>query len=140
VTGPIVVAVDNSPHARGALEWALAYAGRVDVGVVAVHALGLVERMASGEFVPAQRHRDEITTRFETLVAGAAGAADVRATTRVRDGEAVGVVRGVAREEDASLIVVGTRGEHPGIAAMGSTSARLAGESTVPVVVVPLAQ
>lgn len=127
----VVVGLDASDNAAAALAWARSYAATTHADLVAVHALGLLERTATGRLQPSQRHRQEITHRYEAM------AREVPAV--VRDGEPVDALLAEARALGATLIVVGTRGEgNASVSSLGSTSAQLVLRSECPVVVVPL--
>jgi nucleotide-binding universal stress UspA family protein len=117
----IVVGVDGSEASRRAFEWATHLARALDAGVVAVHAVGLVE------------HRDDPNhARVHEWLAQLA-APDVLVERVVREGDPTIVVESVVAERGAQLVVVGTRG----LGALGSTSTRLVERSAVPVTVVP---
>jgi nucleotide-binding universal stress UspA family protein len=134
----VVVGVDGSANGRTALEWAAELAVLAGAEVVAVHALGLLERLDDGPPVPAQHHRVEITRRFEELWCEPLASAGVRSRRLVRDGDPVSVLLAVAEEERADLLVVGSRGvgDHPE-QLLGSTSTQVAQRARQPVVVVP---
>jgi nucleotide-binding universal stress UspA family protein len=133
----IVVGVDGSPEAREALRWASRLASDRGAEVVAVHALGLLEPVA-GELVPGHAHRGEVERRLAQDWCGGLGGSGRPFRTVVREGAAVDVLVDVAREEEADLLVVGSRGvgEAPALA-LGSTSLHVLQRSPVPVLVVP---
>ncbi len=127
----VVVGLDASDNAVAALAWARSYAAATQADLVAVHALGLLERTATGGLESSQRHRTEITHRYEAI------AQEVPAV--VRDGEPADALLAAARALGATLIVVGTRGEgNASVTSLGSTSAQLILRSECPVVVVPV--
>lgn len=134
----IVVAVDGSDNSLAAVDWAANLADATGAEVVAVHALGLLERMDADEPVPAQPHRDEIRRRFETTWCAPLDRAGVRWRHLVRDGNPVSVVLAVAEEEHADLVVLGSRGlgGYPELL-LGSTSTQVAQRSPRPVTIVP---
>jgi nucleotide-binding universal stress UspA family protein len=134
----IVVAVDGSDNSLTAVDWAAQLAGLTGAEVVAVHALGLLEHLEAEDPVPAQPHRDEIQRRFETTWCAPLDRAGVRSRRFVRDGNPVSVVLAVAAEEDADLVVLGSRGlgGYPE-QLLGSTSTQVAQRSTRPVAIVP---
>jgi nucleotide-binding universal stress UspA family protein len=134
----ILVAVDGSDNSLTAVDWAAQLAGATGAEVVAVHALGLLERMDTEDPVPAQPNRDEIQRRFETTWCAPLDRAGVRSRRLIRDGNPVSVVLAVADEEDADLVVLGSRGlgGYPE-QLLGSTSTQVAQHSTRPVTIVP---
>lgn len=134
----IIVAVDGSDNSLAAVEWTAQLAGATGAEVVAVHALGLLEQMDADEPVPAQPNRQEIQRRFETTWCAPLDRAGVRCRRLVRDGNPVSVVLAVGEEEDADLIVLGSRGlgGYPELL-LGSTSTQVAQRSRRPVTIVP---
>jgi nucleotide-binding universal stress UspA family protein len=133
----IVVAVDGSENSVAAVRWAADLASTIGAEVVAVHALGLLERMDT-ELQPSEPNRDEIQRRFETE--WCAPLDGVQSRRLLRDGSAVPVLLAVADEEDADLIVLGSRGlgGYPELL-LGSTSTQVAQHSHRPVTIVPTA-
>jgi nucleotide-binding universal stress UspA family protein len=134
----IVVAVDGSAGSVAAVEWAAGLAGATGAEVVAVHALGLLERMDGGDAVPSQPNRDEIQHRFEQEWCQPLDGAGIRSRRLVRDGSPVSVILAVADEEVADLVVLGSRGlgGYPELL-LGSTSTQVAQRSRRPVTIVP---
>lgn len=134
----IVVGVDGSGDSLAALDWASGLAHTVGAEVIAVHALGLLDRLEGGEPVPTERHREEIRRRFETTWCAPLDRTGVRCRRLVRDGPPVSVLLAVAGDEAADLVVVGSRGlgGHPQLL-LGSTSTQVAQLAPCPVVVVP---
>jgi nucleotide-binding universal stress UspA family protein len=134
----IVVGVDGSAAAHEALRWAVGLGEVVDGEVVAVHGVGLLEEIHD----PHESDRSwraglrDLVER--TWCAGLAGA---RCPHRVvlRDGPPVDVLLGVAADERADLVVVGSRGigtTNPALT-LGSTSLHVVQAAPVPVLVVP---
>lgn len=134
----ILVAVDGSANSVAAVGWAAELAQATDAEVVAVHALGLLERVDDEAGVPAQPHREEIRQHLEEIWCEALDRAGIPGERILRDGNPVSVVLGVADEVDADLVVLGSRGlgGYPE-QLMGSTSTQVAQRSTRPVVIVP---
>jgi nucleotide-binding universal stress UspA family protein len=134
----ILVAVDGSDNSLAAVEWVTGLAAATGAEVVAVHALGLLDRLDGGEQVPSQANRDEITRRFEDDWCAPLDAAGVRSRRIVRDGNPVSVVLVAADDEDVDLIVLGSRGlgGYPELL-LGSTSTQVAQHSSRPVTIVP---
>jgi nucleotide-binding universal stress UspA family protein len=84
------------------------------------------------------RHRRTVATVRPMLERTAAVVPDVVAETRVMFGDPVDALIAAGAEEDAELMVVGSRGRGPVASALlGSVSARLAAVAPCPVVVVP---
>ena len=106
----IVVGVDGSPNSLVAVEWAAGMASLVAAEVVAVHAMGLLEQMGSGDPAPSFPHRAEIQQAFEATWCHPLQAAGVRYRCLLRDGSAVPVLLAVSDEVGADLVVVGSRG------------------------------
>lgn len=135
VTGPVVVGVDDAPHALRAVRWAVAEAARLGVPLQLVAATGL-----PGEHLPgrAGRHRALEAVLARARVAAEAamngmGAGAVR--TQVRRGVPSTVL--VEESRAARLLVVGDRGASrlEGVLA-GSVGVALLRRSACPVVVV----
>jgi nucleotide-binding universal stress UspA family protein len=126
----IAVAVDGSPNARDALDWAITLGTALSADVIAVHARGLLEHLG----VPAE----EVEAHFRGQWTAPLDALGPRGRRRIEDGDPVTVLRHVANEESVDLIVVGTRGlgNHPG-SVLGSTSHQMAEDSRCPVLIVP---
>ena len=136
--GHIVVGVDGSANARDALEWAVALAGPHGARITAVHALGLLDRLAH-ERVTTADHREAITDEFCRIWCAVLDDAGVETDRVVADGPPADVILATATERGADLIVVGERGVGVGSAAeLGSTSRRVLEQATVPVLVVPV--
>ena len=137
--GTIVVGLDGSANSHDAVRWAARLARSLDAEVVAVHALGLLDRLEpDGPMVPTQPHRDEIAERangpwIEPLVE-----ADVRHRVVLHDGSPVDVVLDVVADVGADLVVLGSRGIGGSPALLlGSTSSQVAQRSRCPVTIVP---
>ena len=142
---PIVVGVDHSPEARGALRWALDEATRRDVGVLVVHgldapsaptlqALGLPVDIVAARLASARAAaRDEIDEQIhQALPMGA----EVRIDRVIDDASAVVALQRYATADH--LLVVGTRGRR-GFAELGpgSVSHQCAHHAAGPMVAVP---
>jgi nucleotide-binding universal stress UspA family protein len=134
----IVVGVDGSEAAHEALRWAVGLSELVGAEVIGVHAVGLLEKLHDPE-IDAESWRGGVTALVERT--WCAGLAQARCPHRVvvRDGTPVDVLLGTAHDEDASLLVLGSRGvgaTNPALA-LGSTSLRLLQAAPLPVLVVP---
>jgi nucleotide-binding universal stress UspA family protein len=135
----IIVAVDGSENSLAAVAWAAGLAEATGAEVVAVHAVGLLEQLDEGGApVATQPHRDEIQRQFEVTWCAPLDQASVRCRRLLRDGNPVSVLLAVADEEDADLLVLGSRGlgGYPE-ALLGSTSTQVAQHSSRPVTIVP---
>lgn len=134
----IIVAVDGSANSVAAVDWAAGLAQATGAEVVAVHALGLLERVDDDAKVPTQSHREEIRHQLETTWCEPLARAGVAHRPLLRDGSPVSVVLEVADEVEADVVVVGSRGlgGYPELL-LGSTSTQIAQHSVRPVVIVP---
>ena len=124
----ILVAVDGSEGAQRAVVWAAHLARSTGAEVVVVHARGLLESMS----------HDAALRSFETDWCSPLDAANVHYRRVLRDGDPVTVILASAEEEDADVIVIGSRGlgAYPE-QLLGSTSTQVAQRSTRPVTIVP---
>jgi nucleotide-binding universal stress UspA family protein len=111
----IMVGIDGSEHAAHALSIAIRLAKPLGAEIVALHVIpppALSEYLGYGmlpvELDPAWRR--EIHREFEQEWCRALGEAGVRYRAVERDGRPATVIRKVADEEDADLVVVGRRG------------------------------
>ena len=140
VAGPrrIVVGLDGSPEAERALDWAIGIAQACGSELIAVHALGLLDRSQPDGVVPSATHREEIIHRFERSWCASLVGSGVRSRRVTREGAPLDVLLAVAEHDHADLIVVGSRGigRVPG-QVLGSTSHQVATRARTPVVVVP---
>lgn len=139
MVGVIVVAVDGSDVAAAATTIAAELAAPSQARLVLVHVfeplayVGVVEPpvdFAAIEAAVEQRLTEEWCAPCRDL--------GVSFTTRLEEGEVVDVLLGVADEENADLIVVGSRGLGGfGSIMLGSKSQKLLHRSRWPVLVVP---
>ncbi len=135
----ILVGVDGSDDSRRALEHAARLAQRLDSEVLAVHALGLLDRLHPGDdLVPSSSHREEITKLFKTEWCAPLDVHHVRSRRIVEDGPPAMALLRLADAEDVDMIIVGSRGVggFPELL-LGSTSMQLVQHATVPVTVIP---
>jgi nucleotide-binding universal stress UspA family protein len=134
----IVVGVDDSPQARRALQWAIDEARVREATLIAVHAMRtpLVAHTPVAAVMAAEQARVQEPPLDRIVESTDAG--DVEVERRSRAGDAAGVLIEIAQEEDADLLVVGSRG-HGGFMGLllGSVSATLAHHSPCPLVIVP---
>jgi nucleotide-binding universal stress UspA family protein len=134
---PLVVGIDGSPEARDALRWASRLAVGSGCEIIAVHALGLLE-VIDGQLVSADVHRAEIEDMVQRDWCSIRRPDGTTMRTVVCDGDPIDVLVGLAHEEAAAMLIVGSRGVGAAPAlAVGSTSLHLVQESPVPVLVVP---
>lgn len=134
----VVVGIDGSGNARKALEWAILIARAFSAEIVATHAVGLLTSLEGGPPLPSHSHLPELRHLFESEWCAPLAHSGVAYRTLCLDGPPVRVLLDVSTEEDADLIVVGTRGAG-GFAGLllGSTSHQLAEHSSRPVLIVP---
>ncbi|MCP5027085.1 MAG: universal stress protein [Actinomycetia bacterium] len=133
----IIVGVDGSKTSLAALRWTVGLAQALDARVVAVHALGLLDRLApDSPMVAAQPHRDQIRTLFEEVWCAPLVESELSFERQLIDGNPVSVMLGVIETEHCDLVVVGARGsgEAPDHV-LGSTSTQLALRSDTPVTI-----
>jgi nucleotide-binding universal stress UspA family protein len=133
----IVVGVDGSATSREALRWAVELGGVLGAEVVAVHALGLLDRWHDPD-ASARSWRTTLCGLVELTWCEPLQRAPGAHRVEVRDGHPVDVLLAAAARERATLLVVGSRGvgANPALA-LGSTSLRVLQEACVPVLVVP---
>lgn len=133
----ILVGLDGSADSHEAVRWAGAMARSLGAEVVAVHALGLLDKLEpGGPVVPTQPHRDEIAERAEGPWVEPLDGVEHRVV--LQDGSPVDVVLEVAADVGADLIVLGSRGIGGSPALLlGSTSTQVAQRAACPVVIVP---
>ncbi|MFN3258825.1 MAG: universal stress protein [Ilumatobacter sp.] len=135
LSNPVVVGVDGSAEARRGMLFAADLSTRLDVELVAVHARGLLERIASG----AGSGRSEAVEALETNCLAVLSEIDgLRWSWKVEDGAPIDVLLRVADEVDAGFVVVGSHGAgHSDEPLLGSTSHWVVRNSHRPVIVVP---
>ena len=129
---PVVCGVDLWPGSEEVARLAVALANELDRPTSVVHVTG---GAAPGSPDPTAGQVRELR-RLSTLVEQLGGRGQT--ATMLRGGEPAEQVLGVAREQDAELLVVGSRGlREIGCALLGSVSSELMREAPCPVVVVP---
>jgi len=138
----ILLGVDGSPESDRAATFAATLARHLGADVVAVHAVGLLDVWP--EHPHGEKDHDPHGP-VEVLLEGPWTAPlrrdDIPLRLVVRDGPPSIVLLDVADEVDADLIVLGSRGAGRGdLDSLGSTSAKIAQRSALPVVVVPAAR
>jgi nucleotide-binding universal stress UspA family protein len=133
----IVVGVDGSATAQEALRWAIALGDTLGVAIVAVHALGTLDRWHDPD-ASARSWRRSVSDLIERTWCAPLGRATSPHRVEVREGHPVDVLSTATAVEDAGLLVVGSRGMRSDPArALGSTSLQVLQWAQVPVLVVP---
>ncbi|GGI96445.1 universal stress protein UspA [Halobellus salinus] len=132
----IVVATDGSGSARRAVDTALDLAARFDAAVECLYVVDEEEVSSSPE-----RLQDEMRTALEErgqeAVATVRAAADREVRTEIRAGRPASVIDGYAREVNADVVAMGTRGRHgENRFLVGSVAERVVRTCPVPVLTV----
>ncbi len=110
----------------------------VALNAIVAAAAWALARVAPHERVTTGDHREAITEEFRTQWCAALDDAGVACDREVVDGPPADVILATAEATGADLVVVGERGIGAGAASeLGSTSRRVLGSATVPVLVVP---
>ncbi|MGM0590996.1 MAG: universal stress protein [Halobacteriota archaeon] len=107
----IVVATDGSASVERAVEVALDLADRFDATVHALYVVDTGEVDSAPERIR-EELRDALRERGETSVSEVAAEANREVTTAIREGRPATVITDYAREHDADLVAMGTRGRH----------------------------
>ncbi|MFW5679395.1 MAG: universal stress protein [Pseudomonadota bacterium] len=144
MTQPIVVAYDDSPPSRRALDHAIELARRSDAAIVVAHVLewSPYSFLTAEELAERHKRRSEELARarkavVDPLVAELKGKG-LKVETEIRYGKVAETLITVAEERDAAQIVIGRTG-HSTIATrmFGSVAGSLAQLAPVPVTIVP---
>jgi nucleotide-binding universal stress UspA family protein len=132
---PVVVGVDGSEGSLGAVTWCAAFGAAVATEVIAVHA---EEPLA--EWVPHSdpRSRHQVAQEHLDEWVGPLRSAGITVRVLVAAGSPVDALSDAAVQEEAGLLVVGSRGLG-GITGLrlGSTALKVLHHGHVPVVMVP---
>lgn len=133
----ILVGVDGSTTSQEALRWAIGLGEALGGEVVAIHALGLLDRWRDPD-ASARSWRRTLCTLVERTWCAPLARSHGRHRVEVRDGDPVDVLLAAVEDEQADLLVVGSRGVggRPELA-LGSTSLHVLQAARVPVLVVP---
>jgi len=138
--GPVVCCLDGSDESRAAAELAAFLAARLELRLVLLSVVGAVTQpgvsaaRAGQERLAAAERREAEEALGE--VAAAVGAPE--AEQRVEFGGAAERILAVCKAEDASLVVLGTRGRgRVKAAVLGSVSREVAARASCPVLIVP---
>jgi len=139
----IVVGVDGSAAAQGAVGWCVEHAPLLDAEVVAVHAVEL-PIYVGGPFeftppaVPGEEWRADLHRTVEQEWCAPLHEAGIPFRVVVEEGSPAGVLSDVAAREHASLVVVNRRGRGGFTElVLGSVSHQLAHHAPCPLVIVP---
>jgi nucleotide-binding universal stress UspA family protein len=133
MTGPVVCGIDFSDHSRRALAWARFFSAALKQPLIIVHAIEPVLAEAARVTYGPDAMQDSIERELREFLGQ-----DHTLSVHIGIGEPASVLNGAALSNRASLLVVGTQGL--GRAArmwFGSTTMRLLGETTVPLLAVP---
>jgi nucleotide-binding universal stress UspA family protein len=133
----IVVGVDGSTASQEALRWATGLGEALGAEVVAIHALGLLDRWHDPD-ASARSWRRTLCALVERTWCAPLARSRGHHRVEVRDGDPVEVLLAAVEDEHADLLVVGSRGVggRPELA-LGSTSLHVLRAARVPVLVVP---
>lgn len=137
--GPVLVAYDDSPAARAALRWAIAYATERARELVLLYVFASLAEweLAAIQVDTSPIHR-RIDHRLQQEWSEPVRHAGVACRTLVRSGRPADVILATARKEDAELIVLGMteRGVLHELM-LGQTHRHVVHEARRPVVAVP---
>lgn len=135
----IVCGVDGTQESRWAARVAGDFARELDRTLVLVHVAENPPTFPYGDArLRELQRRDAAEAATPMLERTGAHVRDVECEIKVVFGDAVEALIAVASEQDAELLVVGSRGRGPlASVVLGSVSARLAAVAPCPVVVVP---
>lgn len=135
----VIWATDGSPHADRALAHAVQIAGEDHA---AFHVVHIVETFVTGRvagqdaYLNEQSVHDKVVQQAEQITTE-----EIKPIVHIasgKTGDAAGHIASVAREIDADLIVIGTRGHSPIAGALlGSVTQRLLHIAPCPVLAVP---
>lgn len=133
----IVTPIDFSDNSLNALDFAISLTNKKGGEIVLVHVIEAVFDFASQASVALESmHRDANELMQKTLVKYQGS--NLKFTTIIKEGTASIAVARIAREMNATLIVMGTQGTSGiRLTLMGFTTINLIKESTIPVLVVP---
>jgi nucleotide-binding universal stress UspA family protein len=133
----IVVGVDGSTTSQEALRWATGLGEALGAEVVAIHALGLLDRWHDPD-ASARSWRRTLCALVERMWCAPLARSGSNYRVEVRDGDPIDVLLAAVEAEPVDLLVVGSRGvgDRPELA-LGSTSLHVLRAARVPVLVVP---
>lgn len=133
----LLVGVDNSDQALGALRLAIELARPINAEVIACHAIGKLTRLSKGQLIPIDEFRSQVIQEFEDDWCSELNASGLRSQKIIVDGNPVTTLLEIAEEEMADMIVLGSR-THSLDSFLGSTCHQIIEHSKIPVVVVPI--
>ncbi|MDS0293875.1 universal stress protein [Halogeometricum luteum] len=132
----IVIATDGSESVRRAVGVALDLADRFDASVHALYVVDAGEVESSPERLR-EEMREALTERGERALSEVETETDRPVTAAVREGRPATVVGDYAREVDADVVAMGTRGRHgENRFLIGSVAERVVRTCPVPVLTV----
>jgi nucleotide-binding universal stress UspA family protein len=137
MTGPIVLGYDASDSANAALAKTIELATELDASVVVVFGY-YISPLGGGETAALRVELEKIGSRAVERAVADLTAAGVEVTAQIVSTKPADAIVGVAKDVGASLIAVGTEGEHPVTGAiLGSVVLKLVQRAPVPLLVVP---
>ena len=131
----IVIATDGSTRARRAVDVALDVARRFDATVHALHVVDESAVSASPEHLR-EELREALRQRGEEAVEAVGERAGTAVKTRVQVGRPTARICAYAREVDADMVALGTRGRNGETFLIGSVAEEAVRSCSVPVLTV----
>lgn len=133
----IILPIDFSDNSINALDFAIALAGKKDGEIILVHVIEAVFDFASQASVAIESMHRDANSLMQTTLKKYQGS-NLKFTPIIKEGTASIAVARLARDLNATLIVMGTQGASGiKVALIGSTSINVIKESSIPVLVVP---
>lgn len=132
----ILVGVDSSSESKQALAFAIELARPINAEVITCHAIGKLTTISQGHLIPIDQYRLKIIQEFEDQWCDILNDSGLRSQKIIVDGNPTTTLLAIAEEEQADIIVLGTR-SHTIDSLLGSTAHQIIEHSPVPVVVVP---
>ena len=132
----VVISTDGSQSVQRAITVALDFARRFDAEVHALYVVDSGDIESSPERLRGEM-QDALEERGETALAAVTEAADRDVVTAVREGRPAIEIDSYAREHDADVVAMGTRGRHgENRFLIGSVAERVVRTCDVPVLTV----
>ena len=133
----IIVPIDFSEYSLKALEFAIFFAEKRQGKIILVHIIEIVYDFASQAAIAMESMQDEAAESLKKLIQKYQ-VAGVEMEYKIKEGTASIMTSRIAEEENASMIIMGSKGES-GIAKVffGSTAVSVIREANCPVLVVP---
>jgi nucleotide-binding universal stress UspA family protein len=133
----IIIPVDFSDNSLNALDFAVVLAGKKDDEIILVHVIEAVFDFASQASVAMESMYQDANSLMKKTLEKYKGS-NLKFSSLIKEGTASISVARIARDIDATLIVMGTQGSSGiKVALIGSTTINLIKESSIPVLVVP---